>query len=96
VKTIDGHRRAHGFAQAPRADGVAAFLLAAADTLGIKVGYVGDDVITVAPGVSPELSYWLHVELAKRAPAVIAIIEDENAARRGELVPDAFEEGGAA
>jgi hypothetical protein len=51
--------------------------------LGIKVGYVGTDVITVAPGVSPELGRWIHVELAKRAPAVIAIIEDKNAARTG-------------
>jgi hypothetical protein len=60
----------------------ATLLLRLATILGIRVGYVGTDVITVAPGVSPALSNWLHNELANRAAAVIAIIEAENSGGR--------------
>ena len=61
----------------------AMLILRQAQALGIGIATDGVEVITVAPGVPLELSNWLHVELAKRAPAVIAIIEDKNAARTG-------------
>jgi hypothetical protein len=61
---------------------VAAFLLTAADAVGLKVGSDGVDVVTVAPSPVPfELGRWLHAQLCEHKAAVIDIIERENAAR---------------
>jgi hypothetical protein len=68
-------------------------LLTAAQALGIAVGSNGSDVITIARSPVPlELGRWFHSELCKHRAAVIAIIENENAARTGRLVPDAVED----
>jgi hypothetical protein len=73
----------------------AAFILDAADELNIKVGTNGVDVITVTTTRVPfETIRWLHAELVKHKREVIAAIISENAARTGELVPDAFDTEG--
>jgi hypothetical protein len=57
----------------------ARLLLRLADTLGVKVGSDGKNLITITrSAVPPELGRWLHAELCKRSRAVAKIIEQEN------------------
>jgi hypothetical protein len=82
----------HRLTQAARDGAVAAILLSLANALAVKVGTDGVDVITVAKATVPiEVGLWIHTELCKHKHAVIAIIEADVAARRGELVPAAVE-----
>ena len=59
----------------------ATLLLAAAAALNIKVGTDGVDVITVSTRVPLAVIRWIEDELVKNKPAVIAVIQRENAGR---------------
>ena len=64
----------------------ALLLLSLANALAIKVGSDGQNLITVSSAPVPlEVGRWLHAELCKHKAAVIALIENENAARTGAM-----------
>jgi len=64
-----------------RSAAVAEFLLATATSLGVKVGYSGDEIITVSMRVPLEVIYALERALVANKQAVIAAIQADVAAR---------------
>jgi hypothetical protein len=67
--------------QALRAGAVAEFLLDVATAWNVRVGYVGDEIVTISTTKVPlETICWLEAELVKNKRAVIAAIQ---AARTG-------------
>lgn len=64
--------------QAPRAGAVAAFLLAEAAALGIKIGTDGTGLVMLAPGqLSRETVEWFYRRLSEHRTDVIAAIEED-------------------
>jgi len=74
-----------------RETAVAAFLLATADELGVKVGTDGHELATVSTRKVPfDLVWQLERELVRHKRAVIEVIRQENIKRTGVFAPDAF------
>jgi hypothetical protein len=70
----------------------AMFILDEATALDIHVGTDGSELVMLTPlRVPRDVRRWFEAELEKYRADVIEIIQQQNAARTGELVPDAFD-----
>jgi hypothetical protein len=75
----------------------AAFILREAQLMGIRVGTDGNELVMIAPMRVPrETRLWFETKLYEYKAEIIDFIQRENAARTGELVPDAVDAEGAA
>src|SRR5262249_21050480 len=76
-----------------RSAAVAEFLLATATSLGVKVGFTDNIVVSITRGRVPyELLRQLHAEQNRQA--IIDHIRRENLAQKGKFVPDAVDAEG--